>query len=149
MQWQLRQYGFDKPLETQRRIIPLVMSAFKDEQKSFITVQGAPQCGKTSALALGILGVLGSDMPGIRAIALSTGPVRDFKKCFDICSEVHPIRLVCYESSKRRVSFEGVDPDPDSGLSGINLTEDLHHLSSELAAGAPGVIFGHPSRVLP
>merc|ERR1719482_373889 len=120
MQWQLRQYGFDKPLETQRRIIPLVMSAFKDEQKSFITVQGAPQCGKTSALALGILGVVGSEMPGIRAVALSTGPVRDFKKCFDICEDVHPIRLSCFERPKRKVSFAGVDADP---IAGVNLNE--------------------------
>lgn len=149
MQHLLRNHSFDKPLETQRRIIPLISSAFQDEQKSFITVQGAPQCGKTSALALGILGAVGSDTPGIRAIALSTGPVRDFKKCFDICAEVHPISLICFESTKRRVSFEGVDPDPDTSLSGMNLTEDMQRLSSELVAGAPGMIFGHPSRVLP
>merc|ERR1719201_53623 len=111
----LRQYGFDKPLEMQRRVLPLVMSAFQDEQKSFITVQGAPQCGKTSALVLGILGAVGSDMTGIRVIALSTGPARDFKKCFDICAEVHPLKLSCFETAKRKVSFAGMESDPTSG----------------------------------
>merc|ERR1719265_2744703 len=84
----LRQRGFDKPLEMQRRVVPLVMSAFTDEQKSFMTIQGAPQCGKTSALVLGILGAVGVEMPGIRAVVLSTSGTHDFKKYFDICSDV-------------------------------------------------------------
>merc|ERR1719487_1670483 len=31
----------------------------------------------------------------------------------------------------------------------MNLTEDMQRLSSELSGGAPGMIFGHPTRVLP
>jgi superfamily II DNA/RNA helicase len=149
MQNLLRRESFDKPLEIQRRIIPLIMSAFQDEQKSFMTLQGAPQCGKTSALALGVLGAVHAEMPGIRIVVLSTGSVRDFKKVFEICAEVHPVKLTCFESSKRRVSFEGVDPDPGSNLGSVNLSEDMQKLSSDLGAGAPGVVFGHPSRVLP
>lgn len=138
--------SFDKPLAMQRLIIPVIKSTFQAEQKSFITVQGAPQSGKTSALALGILGAVNADMSGIRAIALSTGPVRDFRKCFDICAEVHPIRLSCFESVKRKVSFAGIDADP---VAGINLNEDMERLCSELPGNAPGMIYGHPSRVLP
>jgi len=138
--------SFDKPLAMQRLIIPVIKSTFQAEQKSFVTVQGAPQSGKTSALALGILGAINADMPGIRAIALSTGHVRDFKKCFDICAEVHPIRLSCFESVKRKVSFAGIDADP---VAGTNLNEDMERLCSELPSNAPGMIYGHPSRVLP
>jgi superfamily II DNA/RNA helicase len=145
----LRQYGFDKPLEMQRKVLPLVMSAFRDEQKSFITVQGAPQCGKTSALVLGILGAVGWEMGGIRAVALSTSCTRGFKKYFDICSEVHPLKLECYESINRKVSFEGLPPDPDSAMAGVDPLEDLQRLSSALASGAPAMVYGHPSRVLP
>jgi len=145
--YQLLQHEcFDKPLAMQRLIIPVIMNAFEAEQKGFVTVQGAPQSGKTSALALGILGAISSEMPGIRAICLSTGPKREFKKCFDICSEVHPIGLACFEGVKRKVSFAGVDADP---VLGINLIEDMQNLCSEIDTGAPGIIYGHPSRVLP
>jgi superfamily II DNA/RNA helicase len=85
-------------------------------------------------------------MTGIRAIALSTGDVREFKKCFDILGEAHPIRLCCFEGLKRRVSFAGLDADP---VAGVNLNEDMERLSSDLSSGAPGMIYGHPSRVLP
>lgn len=149
MQHLLRQSGFDKPLEMQRRVMPLVISAFRDEQKSFITVQGAPQCGKTSALVLGVLGAVGAEMGGIRAVVLSTGGNRDFKKYFDICSEVHPLRLECFESINRKVSFVGLPPDPDSVMAGVDPLEDLQRLSSALGTGAPAMVFGHPSRVLP
>lgn len=142
----LRHESFDKPLAMQRRIIPVIMSAFQDEQKSFITVQGAPQSGKTSALALGILGAVGTDMPGIRAVVLSTGEARDFKKCFDICAEVHPAKLSCFESVKRRVSFADIESDP---IAGVNLNDDMERLCSELGSNSPGMIFGHPTRVLP
>jgi superfamily II DNA/RNA helicase len=149
MQQLLHHQSFDKPLDMQRRTIPLIMSAFQDEQKSFMTVQGAPQCGKTSALALGILGAVWSDMPGIRAIVLSPDPAQEFKKCFDICAEVHSIQLACFESVKRKVCFAGIDEDQDSRTAGLNVTEDMERLCSELGSGPPGVIFGHPSRVLP
>lgn len=146
MQQLLHQESYDKPLAMQRRIIPVIMSAFQDEQKSFISVQGAPQSGKTSALALGVLGAVGVDMPGIRTVALSTGSMRDFRKCFDICGEAHPIRLSCFESAKRKVSFVGMDADP---VAGVNLNEDMERLCLEQSPTAPGMIFGHPSRVLP
>lgn len=149
LQHLLRQYGFDKPLEMQRRVMPLVMSAFRDEQKSFITVQGAPQCGKTSALVLGILGAVGEEMPGIRAVVLSTTSTRDFKKYFDICAEAHPLRLECFEGINRKVSFEGLPPDPDCAMAGVDPLEDLQRLSSALSSSAPAMVFGHPSRVLP
>jgi len=149
LQLLLRQYGFDKPLEMQRRVMPLVMSAFRDEQKSFITVQGAPQCGKTSALVLGMLGAVGEEMPGIRAVVLSTSSTRDFKKYFDICAEAHPLRLECFEGINRKVSFEGLPPDPDSAMAGVDPLEDLQRLSSALSSSAPAMVFGHPSRVLP
>lgn len=147
LQQLLRHGGFDKPLEMQRRIIPLIMSAFSDEQKSFIIVQGAPQCGKTSALALGILGGVGAEMPGIRAVVLSTGSVRDFKKCVALCDHVHPLRLTCFDGAKRKVSFEGVETD--AGSPGATTMEDMQHLTSALHASSPAMIFGHPSRVLP
>jgi superfamily II DNA/RNA helicase len=146
MQQLLHQQSFDKPLTMQRRIIPVIMSAFQDEQKSFISVQGAPQSGKTSALALGILGAVTSEMPGIRAVVLSTAQVRDFKKCFDICGEVHPIRLSYFESAKRKVSFAGMDADP---VAGVNLNEDMQRLCLEVGSSSPAMIYGHPSRVLP
>jgi len=149
MQQLLRQYGFDKPLEMQRRVIPLVMSAFSDEQKSFITVQGGPQCGKTSALVIGILGAIGAEAPGIRAVALSTKGARDFKRYFDICSELHPLRLECFECTQRKVSFEGLPLDPDSAVAGFNPLEDLQRISQVQGTGAPVMVFGHPSRVLP
>jgi len=146
MQQLLRCESFDKPLPMQRNVVPVIKSAFQDESKSFITIQGSPHAGKTSALALGILGAVGSDMTGIRAIALSTGDVREFKKCFDIVGDAHPIRLCCFESSKRRVSFAGLDADP---VAGVSLHEDMERLCSDLGSGAPGMIYGHPSRVLP
>lgn len=146
MQQLLHDQSFFKPLTMQRRIIPVIQSAFQDEQKSFITVQGAPQSGKTSALMLGILGAVGSDMTGIRVIALSTGPARDFKKCFDICAEVHPLKLSCFETAKRKVSFAGMESDPTSG---VNINDDMQRLCSELGNSTPGMIYGHPSRVLP
>lgn len=145
----LRNDGFDKPLEMQRRIIPLIMSAFTDEQKSFIIVQGAPQCGKTSALALGILASVGPELPGIRAIVLSTGPARDFRKCFDICAEGHPAKLTCFERKERKVLFEGEKAGDQEPLGMHNTTEDMHTLSAALLGNDPAVVFGHPSRVLP
>merc|ERR1719282_572427 len=139
----LRQCGFDKPLEMQRRVVPLVMSAFTDEQKSFMTIQGAPQCGKTSALVLGILGEVGPEMTGIRAVVLSTCATGEFKKYFDMCAEAHPLKLECFEGVNRKVSFEGLSPDPDSLMIGIDPLEDLHRLSA-MVIGAPALIFGHP-----
>jgi superfamily II DNA/RNA helicase len=148
MQLLLRQYGFDKPLDMQRRVMPLVMSAFRDEQKGFITVQGATQCGKTSALVLGMLGAVGSEMAGIRAVVLCTSTT-DFKKYFDICAHAHPLRLECFEGAQRKVSFAGLPPDPDSATVGVDPLEDLQRLSSALSTGAPAMVCGHPSRVLP
>lgn len=141
-----RSGGFDKPLEMQRRIIPLIMSAFRDEQKSFIMVQGAPQCGKTSALAFGVLGAVCHEMPGLRAIVLSTQSVRDFKKCFDICGEMFSVNLSTFEGYKRRVSFEG---EGDVSLVAGNTIDDLQKLASVVNSKEPTVVFGHPSRVLP
>jgi superfamily II DNA/RNA helicase len=147
----LRQFGFDKPLDMQRRVIPLVMSAFSDEQKSFITVQGGQQCGKTSALVLGILGALGAEAQGIRVVVLSTNPTgtRDFKKYFDVCSHLHPLRLETFECTQRKVSFEGLPQDPDSAVAGFDPLEDLQRISTATAQGDPLCVYGHPSRVLP
>eukprot|EP00928_Gymnodinium_smaydae_P004219 TRINITY_DN11463_c0_g2_i2.p1 TRINITY_DN11463_c0_g2~~TRINITY_DN11463_c0_g2_i2.p1 ORF type:complete len:1026 (+),score=169.99 TRINITY_DN11463_c0_g2_i2:70-3078(+) len=145
----LRSHGFDKPLEMQRRVIPLVMSAFSDEAKSFITVQGGPQCGKTFALVLGILGALGAAEPGIRVVVLSTTGHRDFKRYVDICSVLHPLRLECFECTQRKVSFEGLPLDPDSAVAGFDPLEDLQRIASAQASGHPVMVFGHPSRVLP
>lgn len=147
----LRSWGWEKPLEMQRRVVPLVMSAFTtaEEQKSFVTVQGASQCGKTSALVLGILGSVGTDVPGIRAVVLGTSMTEDFRKYFEICSDVHPAKLECFEGVNRRVSFEGLPPDPESAIVGVDLLEDLQRLSSALSTGAPAIVFGHPTRVLP
>ena len=58
-------------------------------------MQGAAQCGKTSALVLGILGAVRAEMSGIRAVVLSTTATRDFKKYFEILSELHPARPDC------------------------------------------------------
>lgn len=137
LQQQLREHGLDKPLEMQRRVVPVVMSAFAHEdQKTFITVQGASHCGKTSALALGFLGAVGPELPGICAVVLSTSHEGDFVKYFDIFSD-WPLKVVCFGTSTQ-ASAEVEDPD---GL-------DLARLASALADGCPAVIFGHPRRVL-
>eukprot|EP00929_Paragymnodinium_shiwhaense_P108699 TRINITY_DN75024_c0_g1_i1.p1 TRINITY_DN75024_c0_g1~~TRINITY_DN75024_c0_g1_i1.p1 ORF type:complete len:926 (-),score=141.33 TRINITY_DN75024_c0_g1_i1:45-2744(-) len=149
MQANLREAGFDKPLDVQRRVLPLVVSAFRDPQKSFVTVQGAPQSGKTSALVLGIIGGVDEEMPGVRVVVLSTGASEDFRKSFDICAGMHPLRLECYEAVTRRVSFEGLPPDPDGGMLGVDPRDDLQRLATAQASRAPVMVFGHPSRVLP
>jgi len=145
----LRQSGFDKPLEMQRRSVPLVMSAFTDEQKGFMTIQGAPQCGKTSALVLGILGEAGAELPGLRAVVLSTCSTGEFKKYFDMCGGLRPLRLECFEGVQRRVTFEGLTSDPDAAIAGVDPLQDLQRLSSALSSGGPAMVFGHPTRVLP
>lgn len=145
----LRQNGFDKPLEMQRRAVPLVMSAFTDEQKGFMTIQGAPQCGKTSALVLGILGEAGPALPGLRAVVLSTCATGEFKKYFDMCDGARPLRLECFEGVQRRVCFEGLAPDPDAAIAGVDPLQDLQRLSSALSSGGPAMVYGHPTRVLP
>lgn len=145
----LRAWGWEKPLEMQRRVVPLVISALGDEQKRFMTVQGAPQGGKTSALVLGLLGALGSETPGIRAVVLSTSATGDFKKYFGICGDVHPAKLESFESAGRKVTFEGLPPDPESAVAGADPLEDLQRLSTALSRGDPAIVFGHPARVLP
>ncbi|CAK0886534.1 unnamed protein product, partial [Prorocentrum cordatum] len=152
MQQRLRTWGWEKPLAMQRRVLPLVMGILRqDEQKSFVTVQGAPQCGKTSALVLGLLGAIGiQGPPGLRAVVLSTSTSGDFRKYFGICGDIHPARLACFNGGGRRVTFEGLPPEPDEALKGTDPVEDLRQLSATLGAGeAPAVLFGHPARLLP
>lgn len=143
----LRQCGFDKPLELQRRVVPLVRSALAGGQ-SFLAVQGPPQSGKTSALVLGILAELGLE-PGLRAVVLSTCAAGDFAKCFDVCSHEGPARLECFEALQRRVCFEGLAPDPEAATAGVDPLQDLQRLCSALATGMPCCAFGHPARMLP
>lgn len=145
----LRACSFDKPLDMQRRVVPLVMSAFSNEQKSFMTIQGAPRGGKTSALVLGILGGVGPTMSGIRTVVLSTNCGGEFRKYFDMTADAHPLRLLCFEGVQRRVAFEGLPPDPESATAGVDPLEDLQRLSSALATGAPAIIYGYPTRILP
>lgn len=145
----LRSCSFDKPLDMQRRVVPLVMSAFSTEQKSFMTIQGAPRGGKTSALVLGILGGVGPTMPGIRTVVLSTSYGGEFRKYFEMAAEAHPLRLLCFEGVQRRVAFEGLPPDPESATAGVDPLEDLQRLSSALATDAPAIIYGYPTRILP
>lgn len=149
MQQVLRSFGWEKPLEMQRRVVPVVMAALRDEQKRFITVQGSSQCGKTSALVLGLQGGSMSEEPGLRAVVLSTSSCGAFKKYFDICSDVHPLQLASFESAPRKVTFEGVPVDPEAAVAGCDPLEDLNSLSGAVAGGDSAVIFGHPSRVLP
>lgn len=148
----LKDYGFDKPLDMQRRVVPLVMSAFRDERKSFITVQGAQHSGKTAALSMGILAAVGQELPGIRAVVLSTRVSGEFKKYFQICNEVIPLQLDCYEGASRKISavgLEGLTTTTDLTSAGADPLEDLQKLSSALATGAIAVVFGHPTRTLP
>eukprot|EP00929_Paragymnodinium_shiwhaense_P112231 TRINITY_DN80496_c0_g1_i1.p1 TRINITY_DN80496_c0_g1~~TRINITY_DN80496_c0_g1_i1.p1 ORF type:complete len:1023 (-),score=180.07 TRINITY_DN80496_c0_g1_i1:243-3311(-) len=145
----LRAEGWEKPLDTQRRVVPLVMSTFRDEQKSFVTVQGAPQCGKTSALALGLIGAMGTDPPGIRAVVLSTSIDEELEKYFCMASKVSPAVLETFDSACRKVTFEGVAPDPESAVVGSDPLEDLQRLDTAVSLGCPVVISGHPVRVLP
>jgi superfamily II DNA/RNA helicase len=145
----LRQCGFDKPLEMQRRTVPLVMSAFTDEQKNFMTIQGAPQCGKTSALVLGIQGGVGPETPGLRAVVLSTSATHDFRKYFEMCGKLHPLKLECFAGNARRVSFEGLPSDPEMAIVGVDPLEDLQRLSTAISTSDPAMVFGHPTRVLP
>lgn len=93
----LRQYGFDKPLELQRRVVPLIMSAFSSDQKSFVIIQGKPRSGKTSSLVLGTLGAINAERQGLRTIILSSSTSGDFKKYFDICSIMHPLQIEYFE----------------------------------------------------
>merc|ERR1712046_523631 len=97
----------------------------------------------------GILGAVNAESPGIRAVVMSTSSTRDFRRFFDICSDVHPLKLECFDGVARRVSFEGLPPDPASAIVGIDPLEDLHRLSNTLSGGTPAMVFGHPSRVLP
>lgn len=145
----LKTQGWEKPLSMQRRLIPLVMHIFQNENKSFVTVQGTSQSGKTSALALGLMAGVGTEPAGIRTVVLSTTNTRDFGRFFSICADVHPAVLECFESASRKVPFEMLGPDPESAVSNVDPLEDLERLSSSLSSGCPVVVFGHPARVLP
>jgi len=59
------------------------------------------------------------------------------------------LKLECFEGSNRKVSFEGLPPDPDSAMAGVDPLEDLQRLSSMGSGTTPALVFGHPSRVLP
>merc|ERR1719359_2054187 len=49
----------------------------------------------------------------------------------------------------RKVTFEGLPPDPEYAVAGADPVEDLQRLCNALESHAPAIIFGHPARVLP
>lgn len=151
MQRLLRDWGWEKPLRMQRQVVPLVTTAFRDEQKGFITVQSAPQGGKTSALALGLLSALSTADSGVRAVVLSTDSRGDFEKYFNICTEAHTARLECFLDTD--LAPESGSPRASSRQSESKDAQQIDTMGSlkQHLCEAEGavIIFGHPARVLP
>lgn len=120
----LKRNGLDKPLELQRKFIPLVQSAFAVSRKRFIMVQAQAETGKTAGLVFGIASTIPVTESMLRCIVLSTTVGEDFKKYFDIISAMHPIAL---EMLTRNVD---------------------NRFAVRAGPRYPNVLYGHPTNIL-